>query len=173
MLPAQRRSVLYGTASPKAAEIQLDVPMPPSANKLYQRRRGGGLALTADALEYRRRVSQVVVDNLQLLQNFPVSIETIYSIDITLYLTDLENVGWHRFNKKGEREAKTRYKRVDVDNRVKFLQDCVSKSMGLPDDAQIFEGRQRKVAGKTEHVVVRLKVREPSEFLEDREDPYG
>lgn len=111
-------------------------------------------------------MKHVVVEQLGKVMSFPTDPELIYRFDMIAYFDSLENPGWFEFyekdtyytkaskdgkhkkgelkNRKGERKAKTRYKRIDVDNRVKFIQDCVSKSVGIPDDAQIFIGSQEK-----------------------------
>jgi len=140
--------------------------LPPSTNKLYQRRRGGQVALTEVAQRFRERIKHVVVSRIGKVMSFPTDPERIYRFDITCYFDSLENPGWferwdrdvffvkdskdgkHRKgelnHKRDERKATTRYKRIDYDNRIKFLQDCVSKSIGIPDDAQIFVGHQEK-----------------------------
>lgn len=112
------------------------------------------------------RVKQAVVNTLGAVMAFPTNPELAYRFDMIAYFKALENPGWfekweeskyytrdtkdgkHQKGElkhaKGERKAKTRYKQIDVDNRVKFLQDCVSKSIGIPDDSQIFVGYQEK-----------------------------
>ncbi len=102
-------------------------------------------------------MKQAVVQKLGQVMAFPTDPDLIYRFDMVAYFESLENPGWfERYSKdtfyragelkhrRGERKAKTRYKRIDVDNRIKFLQDCVSKSIGIPDDAQIFIGYQEK-----------------------------
>ena len=140
--------------------------LPPSTNKLYQRRRGGQIALTDEAQRFRERVKEVVVNQMGRVMSFPIDPEFIYRCDIVCYFDSLENPGWFEFEeddryytrdskdrkhrkgelkaRAGERKAVTRYKRIDYDNRIKFLQDCVSKSIGIPDDSQIFVGHQEK-----------------------------
>lgn len=145
--------------------------LPPSTNQLYQRRRGGQISLTEKAQRFREHIKNVVVETLGQVVSFPCDPELIYRFDITCYFDALENPGWfetwdrdvfytkdvknakkskiiHRKgevkHKRGERKAATRYKRIDYDNRIKFLQDCVSKSIGIPDDSQIFVGHQEK-----------------------------
>jgi hypothetical protein len=146
-----------GGAEEPRTKLELTTELPPSTNNLYQRRRGGQLALTDTAQRLRIRVKQAVVDRLGKVMAFPTDPELIYRFDMIAYFESLENPGWfERYGKdtygrsgelkhhKGERKAKTRYKRIDVDNRIKFLQDCVSKAIGIPDDAQIFVGYQEK-----------------------------
>lgn len=102
--------------------------------------------------------------------SFPVNEDLIYRFDLIAYFPALENPLWFEFweedkfytkdilykkgpkkgaiqflngtlkHQKGARKAATRYKRIDYDNRLKFLQDCVSKFVGIPDDSQIFVG---------------------------------
>lgn len=131
-------------------------------NRLYVRRKGGGVALTKEAHRYREHVKKVVMENLHEVSNLPVDLETQYSFHVTVYFKALENAGWwetfSRGEKKGQRKAATRYKKIDVDNRVKFIQDCVIKSLGIPDDSQVFEGSQRKRVGEEEAAVVVVEV---------------
>lgn len=102
-------------------------------------------------------MKQAVVEKLGKVMAFPTDPELVYRFDMIAYFESLENPGWFDHytkdtygragepkHRKGERKAKTRYKRIDVDNRIKFLQDCVSKAIGIPDDAQIFVGYQEK-----------------------------
>ena len=122
--------------------------------------------MTDVAQRFRIRVKQAVVNSLSEVMAFPIDPELIYRFDLIAYFKALENPGWfetwdkdkfytrdtgdgkHKKGElkyaKGERKAKTRYKQIDVDNRIKFLQDCVSKSIGIPDDSQIFVGKQEK-----------------------------
>ena len=126
------------------SEIRLTTDLPPSVNKLYVRRRGGGIALTKTALEYREKMRKAVVRVMHEVLRFPVSDETVYELSVVLFFETLENPGWSRTNKQGQRQAMTRYKVVDIDNRVKFLQDCLVKALGIPNDCQIFRGSQEK-----------------------------
>lgn len=148
--------------------------MPPSVNKLYRRIRGGQLALTDVAFAYREHIKETVMDSLHELNDFPIDEETVYGLRITMIFKTLQNPGWFkrftRGKRKGERKAKSRYKKVDVDNRIKFLQDCLVKTVGIPDDAQVFVGHQRKIEGDEESAHVILYVSDPQLFL--REDQW-
>ena len=136
--------------------LRLTIPMPPSTNRLYQRIRGGQLALTEEAKRFREQVKSIVVGRIGDVGRLPVDPETVYRVTVDLYLDSLENPGWFEIydkdtfitrgpkkgqlvGRQGERKAKTRYKVVDTDNRVKFLQDCVCKSVGIPNDCQVFQ----------------------------------
>jgi len=88
-----------------------------------------------------------MVAELPSLVSFPTGQEVIYRFDTILYFQSLENAGWHQTytkgKNKGKRKASSRYKKIDVDNRVKFLQDSVMASLGV-DDSQVFVGYQEK-----------------------------
>ena len=162
MTARQSPSVVEGGESPSTrSEIHLVCELPPSTNALYQKRRGGGQALTKVATKFREGVKKLVAKKLPELITFPVDPETIYQFDIALYFEKLENPGWFEFweedtyvtrgknkgdlkGRAGERKAQSRYKKIDYDNRIKFLQDCVVKSIGIPDDSQVFRGVQEK-----------------------------
>ena len=121
--------------------------LPPSTNKLYQRTRQGRVVLSKDARMFRERLQQRMVGELPNLASFPIGPEVVYQFDSILYFESLENAGWAqtyaRGKNKGKRKAATRYKKIDVDNRVKFLQDSVMASIGA-DDCQVFAGYQEK-----------------------------
>jgi Holliday junction resolvase RusA-like endonuclease len=139
-----------------AGEVRLTLPMPPTTNKLYLRVRGGKLALTKEALAFRERVKNIVVSNLGMVNHLPTSPDDTYRVILDVYFDALENPGWFEMfdqdtfvsrgpnkgeliGRQGERKAKTRYKVVDVDNRIKFLQDCVCRCVGIPNDCQVFQ----------------------------------
>lgn len=157
--------------------------MPPSANALYQHRRGGGLALSKQAKEFKERVKGIISNRLHDIIRFPVDQELIYTIHITVYLEKLENPGWFEFWKEdtyfkrgkrkgelkgraGERKAKSRYKEVDYDNRIKFLQDCIVTAIGIPNDAQIFRGTgEKRQDANNPRAEVWIKLADRSEFF--------
>lgn len=96
----------------------------------------------------------------------------LYGFDCTCYMNKLENPDWFlkkefiRGKHKGELKVKLRYKRVDVDNRLKFLQDWFTKCLGLADDSIIFEVTARKrQTDREEHVIARLYELDREGFL--------
>lgn len=162
MRPSIKRGRPRGRASLSPVdELFFELPIPPSANALYQRRRGGGLALSKRAKEFKEQVKGIVGDHLSAIMRFPVDGELIYTLRIVLYFDKLENPGWFKHWEKdvyfkrgahkgelkgraGERKAQSRYKAIDYDNRIKFLQDCIVSAIGVPNDAQIFKGTSEK-----------------------------
>lgn len=147
--------------------------LPPSTNKLYQRTRSGGLALTKEAKAFRERLRKEIIAHLPQLSGFPLDQETIYRFDVYLYLKELENKGWYQVcstgKDKGKRKAATRYKRIDVDNRIKFLQDSVMSALGV-DDSQVFAGYQEKREDPTDpRAEVALHVLPEAQFFPGKE----
>ena len=151
-------------------EVEFELEMPPSINHLYVQRRGGkGRALTKEAVAYQSYIKQVVGNELHRLDGFPLDQERIYGIAITAQFLTLQNPGWFELNTrgpdKGKRKAKSRYKRIDVDNRIKFVQDCVTRTIGIPDDSQVFADHARKIEGPTEKLTIKIFVEDPTEYL--------
>ena len=105
------------------------------------------MILSKEAKVFRERLQQRMVDELPNLVHFPTGPDIIYRFDTILYFQSLENAGWHstytKGKNKGKRKAASRYKKIDVDNRVKFLQDSVMASLGA-DDSHVFVGYQEK-----------------------------
>jgi len=156
-------------------KIELTFDMPPSVNKLYQARRGGSKALTDAARQYREHVKHVVGQNIAEVSAFPSEDPALlYAMVVDCFFSDLENPGWYQHwakdgryakdhkdkggkvihkkgelkHKAGDRKAKTRFKVIDADNRIKFLQDAVIKALGIPGDEQVFQVTIRKFPTK-------------------------
>ena len=124
--------------------------------------------------------------HLGYLSRFPIAQENIYLFRIVLYFESLENPGWFErwtedtyatrgktkgelVGRKGERKAKSRYKKIDYDNRVKFIQDCVVEAVGIPDDSQVFRGEQEKREDPDDpRAEVFIKVLDQREFFAER-----
>jgi Holliday junction resolvase RusA-like endonuclease len=137
--------------------ISLVLNLPPSTNKLY-RKVGHAMVLTTESQQYHKHVQKIVGETAYKLVGFPIDGETIYKVDIDMELSQVENAGWYEYEKSGERKAKTRYKRIDVDNRVKFVQDCVVKTLGIPDDCQIFSVSITKRKGAEDRIIFNIAV---------------
>jgi hypothetical protein len=107
------------------------------------------VSLTHEANRFRENVKAAVVRQLVQIASLPVDPETVYRVTLLAYFDQLENPGWFKTltkgPRKGERDAKSRYKALDIDNRIKFLQDCVVRSVGIPNDSQVFESRLVKL----------------------------
>lgn len=144
--------------------------LPPSTNALYikrGRRQGGGLALSKEATIYREVVRRTIHERLmdvhETIGNGGGEGPEIYGIKIDSYWHHLENPRFFLKKKsgknKGERLVKLRYKVVDADNRIKFLQDWVCKCLGMIGDQLIFDTQitKKQIPQEEEqHCIVRI-----------------
>jgi Holliday junction resolvase RusA-like endonuclease len=71
----------------------------------------------------------------------------IFALHLTFYL-DCINESWDNPNFSPSKRASSRYKRVDLSNRIKLLEDCLKYSVVL-DDSLTFSATQEKVHDPT------------------------
>jgi Holliday junction resolvase RusA-like endonuclease len=111
--------------------------LPPSSNRIYFK----GRILRREAREYAERFSDHCRQHLpEIMQLDP---EAIFHVDLVFYL-QLLNESYGNLKVPPSKRAKTRYKKIDLDNRVKLLVDCVRDAIGI-DDSRIFSYRQAKI----------------------------
>jgi Holliday junction resolvase RusA-like endonuclease len=142
--------------------------LPASSNRLYIR----GHILTNEARTFKSEFKGWMVRHHAMdIQRFleQHSMESAYAMRIVVRIATLENKAWHnpklRNHKDPEKRPRTRYKRIDLDNRLKLLQDCVRDSIGLAfDDSQIFQLDATKVQGTPESVEVHLYPIDPKQY---------
>lgn len=109
--------------------------LPPSSNKIYFR----GTILTRKAREYAERFQYYVTRNyLHLINQLRVGETTVFTVGIHFYFEELTNKSWHNPKVPEKKRAQTRYKKLDLSNRVKLLEDCIRDSLGI-DDSLTFE----------------------------------
>lgn len=111
---------------------------PPSSNKIYFR----GTSLTRQAREYAEAFSKYVAQHhghevAQLDES------ALYAVHLHFYFPTVENESWNNPAFKPSKRAKYRYKKFDLDNRIKLLTDCVRDAIDI-DDSQFFAGSQEK-----------------------------
>lgn len=123
--------------------IQAVLDMPPTSNNIYFNIRGGGRGLTTEARSWKRRaVGEIVRQNKLGLLTEGVDPNLAYAFALHYYFADVENRGWHelytRGVKNGQRKAASRWKKMDLGNRDKLIQDALKNALGV-DDSSIFE----------------------------------
>lgn len=114
--------------------------LPPSVNKLFSTVRDPETGiikrvLTQNARRIRRLILAMVGDTLDPAQ--------LYEMRIDIYLS-----AWTKSGK---------VRRVDLTNRVKFLEDCVCSALGI-DDSHVFRVVLEKHDAETERTVLQLRV---------------
>ena len=101
---------------------------PPSANKMYIRTRHGPV-LSGEARKFKSKAS------IQLMQQWAFSpkpcMHVAYKLELAFLFPQLENKGW------ASGKAKTRFKRKDVTNYIKVLEDIIAKATGVDDSCNM------------------------------------
>lgn len=128
--------------------LDIELPMPPSVNKLYYVRNGRkALSSEGRALKEQMRAAIVLSSASSAaasdLENVPLQLE------LTFFFEELENRGW------SQKKTQTRYKKVDVSNRVKLVEDAVCEALGI-DDSVFMSIHLSKQEGASRGVRVRV-----------------
>lgn len=118
--------------------------MPPTSNKIYIR----GTILSSVARKFAEDFSKYVAQN-HLHQLTEIDSQAVYAIHLRFYFDTLTNASWNNMGFPPSKRAKSRYKRIDLDNRIKLLTDCVRDAIGV-DDCQFFAGTQEKHQDSTD-----------------------
>jgi Holliday junction resolvase RusA-like endonuclease len=113
--------------------------LPPTSNKIYFR----GTSLTTRAREYAEKFAHFMVKN-HLHEINTMNAEGIYEISLDFYFDSVVNQTFRNPAVKGPKQAQDRYKKFDLSNRIKLLEDCVRDALGI-DDSHTFEMHQRKL----------------------------
>ena len=112
--------------------------LPPSSNKIYFR----GTILTTKAREYAETFSMVVTRQY-LPQINRLRPDALYAVHLRFYFETVVNDTFRNPAVKPSKQAKTRYKKFDLTNRIKLLEDCIRDAIGV-DDSQTFVASQEK-----------------------------
>ncbi len=123
-----------------AEPFRLTLPfLPPSVNKLFTTVRDpqSGIikrVLTQNARRVRRLIQAMIGDTLDPTR--------VYELRIDVYLR-----AWTKSGK---------VRRVDLSNRVKFLEDCVCGALGI-DDSHVFRIVLEKHDSESERTVIHIR----------------
>ena len=94
--------------------------------------------MTTKGKAIKHEITQLIVRHIASMPKL-FNVENKLRLTVDLYFSAVENKGWS----KGK--AKSRYKRIDVSNRAKLLEDALFSGIGI-DDSLIFELIMRKHA---------------------------
>ena len=135
--------------------------LPPTENHIRVHRWQGGMVYTKEAISYRRLFTDFVRNHYVVAVNNFVSGHTetsVYALKMEFTFETVINKGW------AKKRAKTLYKRFDVGNRRKLLEDCLVEVLGDIDDCLFFEVHLIKRMGEERGVVLTLSEVDPSEY---------
>jgi Holliday junction resolvase RusA-like endonuclease len=118
-------------------EIHATLSMPPSSNHIYFNIHGGGRGMTGEAKSWKKKATTQVINQNRLQFSQPLDPNEKYDLTLHFYFAEIENKGWNEFftrgEKAGQRKAETRWKRMDLSNRVKLVEDAIKDAVGVDD----------------------------------------
>lgn len=140
--------------------------LPPSSNHIYVTRRGGkGRFLSKEAETFKRQAISHIQSHC-LAKITRLDREALYRVWYAFYFP-LEELLNKTFGGDEKGSAKTRYKRMDVENRLKLVADALATAIGI-DDCQFFEGGQTKLSASlmsgVPQVHIFLTIEDPRRF---------
>lgn len=112
--------------------------LPPSSNKIYFR----GTILRKEARDYAEKFSLYAAQH-HLHEISQMNPEGLFALHLRFFFDTLVNETWNDMKLPPSRRAKSRYKRLDLTNRIKLLEDCVRDALDI-DDSQTFAATQEK-----------------------------
>ncbi len=150
--------------------IEIKIPfLPPTSNKIYFDRTGGGRSKTTPAKNFINDLQVHMMANYlkEMSELNPCALYTL-TLDFSFNPEDIFT--------KGYPKAVSAYRKNDVDNRVKLVKDTIVKLLGIKDDTQIFAGKEYKSASDKEQIVIRLSELNPcwaiDNCLDERKRAY-
>ena len=132
--------------------------LPPSENKIriirVIRGRPGGMAYTKEATNYKKDFKAHVLKTYAAeVVNFAREhkYDSVYKVHIQLFFTkdQIVNKGWPN--------TKTYFKKMDVGNRRKLLEDCLAETLGI-DDMFTFDLRMTKLSSLYDNPLVSISI---------------
>tara|TARA_Y100001937_G_C6947226_1_gene253015 strand:+ start:98 stop:547 length:450 start_codon:yes stop_codon:yes gene_type:complete len=132
--------------------------LPPSENKIRVirviGRRPAGMAYTKEASNYKKDFkAHVLKQYASEVVNFAKEhkYDSVYKVHIKLYFNknQIVNKGWPK--------TKTYFKKMDVGNRRKLLEDCLAEALGI-DDMYTFDLRMTKLSSLYDNPLVSISI---------------
>src|SRR3990172_11891222 len=94
--------------------------LPPSSNDIYFR----GSILKAPARKYAEDFSKFAAQN-HLHEISGMNPSGVFAVHLRFFFPTVINESWNNPKVKESKRAKSRYKRFDLTNRIKLLEDCI------------------------------------------------
>ena len=136
--------------------------LPPTSNHIYIR----GTMLTQKARDYAESFAMATRRYLHITSSSAINIHAIYGLHLRFFFYELVNRTYNDPKTPPSKRAKTRYKKIDLSNRIKLLEDCV-RDLLMVDDSQTFAASQEKHQcgpGEKEHVEIVVQRLDTSHF---------
>lgn len=139
--------------------LRLWVPfLPPSENRIRVHRRQGGQVYSKEARDFQTLFADHLrtsffTDLAAFVQGHTE--KSLYVLRMVFHFDTVINSGW------AKNQAKTLYKKFDVGNRRKLIEDCLSTALDI-DDSVFFEVQLVKRMSQTGEGVEILLTRAPA-----------
>ena len=142
--------------------LEVTLPfLPPSENKIRVHRWQGGQVYSKEAKDFKRMFLDYIRENYFLeVSSFAKghSETDMYELEIHFTFETVVNKGWYK------KRAKNLYKRFDVGNRRKLIEDCLVEALGSIDDSLFFRLVLTKKQGPKEQVTMVLRSADPKYY---------
>jgi len=135
--------------------------LPPSENRIRVHRRQGGQVYSKEAKDFKKLFTDYVrreylVDLVSFVREHDE--RSIYELEMQFVFETVINKGW------AKNQAKSLYKRFDVGNRRKLIEDCLVEVLGEIDDCLFFKLTLTKHMGLDQGVRLTLRPGDPSTY---------
>jgi Holliday junction resolvase RusA-like endonuclease len=110
--------------------------LPPTSNKIYIM----GTKLRTESRQYAEWFAAEARKYMHLFSQ--MNEQGVFALHLRFYM-NLVNASWNDLTIPQSRRAKDRYKRIDLSNRVKLIEDCVRDAISI-DDSHTFAASQEK-----------------------------
>jgi Holliday junction resolvase RusA-like endonuclease len=154
--------------------LEIIIPfLPPTSNHIYKNRRGGGgRFLSREAEAWQRRFLHEVIGPYQpSIYAFCNSVESDDTSVLGMWLTfyfnrnEVINTTYKHPDIPPAKQAKDRYKKMDVQNRCKLITDSLYKALALDDKLNFTENIEKCIATDDKPKVrIRLRRCDPKYF---------
>jgi Holliday junction resolvase RusA-like endonuclease len=118
-------------------KIEATLPLPPTSNNIYVDRAGGGRTKTTEARSWQRRATKDIMRQSDLTIQAEFDPDRMYWMDLHFFFAAVINKKWQerykRGPKKGQRKGENKWKKIDLSNRIKLLEDTVRNAVGVDD----------------------------------------
>ena len=119
-------------------KISTTLPMPPTSNNIYTSC-GNKRIKTTEARSWQNRAVKEIMRQSGLGIQSAFDPERMYWLDLHFFFQAVINKGWNELYKKGvksgQRKAENKWKKIDLGNRLKLLEDAVKNAVGVDDCA--------------------------------------
>lgn len=123
----------------KRQKISVVLPMPPTSNNIYANKPGGGRTKTTHARSWQNRAVKSIIRDAKLGFQDGLDPNKRYLLILVFYFDQIINKGWGQFYKKGKKKGQmkveTKWKKIDLSNRIKLAEDTMKIASGVDDCA--------------------------------------